>query len=71
MSDEFLNILTGQELTCAFREEERKAQESFDDFIDASNSLAGSFLSEALHSGLGFAYFVSNVKFVELKGFVA
>ena len=68
MSDEFLNILTGQELTCAFREEERKAQESFDDFFDASNSLAGSFLSEALHSGLGFAYFVSNVKFVELKG---
>ena len=68
MSDEFLNILTGQELTCAFREEERKAQESFDDFIDASNAPAGSFLSEALHSGLGFAYFVSNVKFVELKG---
>ena len=68
VSDEFLNILTGQELTCAFRDEERKAQESFDGFIDASNSLAGSFLSDALHSGLGFAYFVSNLNTREPGG---
>ena len=68
MSDEFLNILTGQELTLAFREEERQAQESFDNFIDASNSIAGSFLSEALHSGLGFAYFVSNSKIGKSEG---
>ena len=68
MSNELSRILTGQELTWAFREEEKVAQESFDGFTDASNSLAGSLLSEALHSGLGFAYYVSNVKTVELKG---
>ena len=61
-------LFTGQELTCAFRDEERKAQESFDGFIDASNSLAGSFLSDALHSGLGFAYFVSNLNTREPGG---
>ena len=68
MSNEFSRILTGQELTWAFREEEKEAQKSFDAFVDASNALAGSFLSEALHSGLGFAYYVSNVKTVELQG---
>lgn len=67
MSDEVSRILTGQELTSAFRQEEKDAQESFDGFIDASNSPAGSLLSDALHSGLGFAYYVSNVKTVELK----
>ena len=68
MSSEFSLIPTGQELTYAFREEETKAQKSFDNFVDSSNSSAGSFLSEALHKAVGFAYYASNAKKEELKG---
>ena len=68
MSEESSLSPTGQELTWALREEERRAQELFETYIDASNFPAASTLSEVLHKGLGFVYLVTNAQQGKLGG---
>ena len=62
MSNDDLQIPTGQELSSFFQEEERRARGMFQDWTEASNSPAASKLSDALHTALGFAYFVANAQ---------
>ena len=62
MSDDALQLPTGQELSSLFQGEERRAQAMFNDWTDASDSPAASKLSDALHTALGLAYFVVNAQ---------
>lgn len=62
MSNDDLQMPTGQELSSLFQEEERRDRGMFQDWTEASNSPAASKLSDALHTALGFAYFVANAQ---------